>query len=162
PRRPRQTCATVAPGYRERGPRTRGLSGRGSAPRGGWGRAPAMPRSPSLSRPGHARSAGFAPATRRRNRHEVWPSWSSGGSLLGLDLGRDRGGAGGEAECEGGPLADAALGAEAAMVGLDDVAADGKAQAGPPQARVVGAVLGGEERIEDVPQVGRRNPDPRV
>ena len=36
-------------------------------------------------------------------------------------------------------------------MGLDDVAADRQAQAGPPQARVVGAGLGREERLEDAP-----------
>ena len=45
------------------------------------------------------------------------------------------------------------------MVGLDDVAADRQAQAGAPQARGVGAGLGGEERLEDPPQVRRRDPD---
>lgn len=38
------------------------------------------------------------------------------------------GGASGEAEGEGGPLAQAALGAEAAFMGLDDVPADGEAE----------------------------------
>ena len=63
--------------------------------------------------------------------------------------------AGGEAEGEGGPLAEPALGPEAAVVGLDDVAADGEAEARAAEAGLVGAGLGGEEGLEDPPEVGR-------
>ncbi len=48
------------------------------------------------------------------------------------------------------------------MVGFDDVAADGQAQARAPLPRGVGFGLGREKRLEDPPQVGRRDPDTRV
>src|SRR4051794_17448385 len=53
-------------------------------------------------------------------------SSGSGDPLLGGcgAGGRGRGGAEGEAEGEAGPLAEPALGAEAAVVRLDDIAAD--------------------------------------
>src|SRR3954470_24038392 len=77
---------------------------------------------------------------------------SEGGSRRALLLG-DRRRAGGQAEGEGGALAGAALGAEAALVALDDVAADGEAQAGPALSGGVRAGLRGEERLEDAPEV---------
>src|SRR5947199_407891 len=81
--------------------------------------------------------------------------WSGGSARRGA-------GAGGEAGGEGGPLAGPALGAEAALVRLDDVAADRQAQARAPLAGGVGAGLGGEERLEDPPQVGRGDADARI
>jgi len=56
-----------------------------------------------------------------------------------LHIGR---GAGGEEEGEGRALARVALGAEAAFVGFDDLAADGEAQASAAEAGLVGAGLG--------------------
>ena len=79
----------------------------------------------------------------------------SGRAGAGSRLGGRR--ASGQDQGERGTLALAALGAEAAVVGLDDVAADGQAQPGAAQPRGVGAGLGREEGLEDPPQVLRRN-----
>ncbi len=81
----------------------------------------------------------------------------SGGTLL---LGGGR--AGREAEGEGGAPTDAALGPEPASVLFDDLAADRQAQARAAQAGLIGAGLGGEERLEDPPEVGRGDPSPGV
>ena len=47
-------------------------------------------------------------------------------------------------------------------MGFDDIAADGQTQARAPLPGGVGFGLGGEERLEDPPQVGRRDADARV
>ena len=44
------------------------------------------------------------------------------------------------------------------MVSFDDVAANGEAQAGASQPRRVGSCLGGEEGLEDAPEVFRGDP----
>ena len=82
-------------------------------------------------------------------------SFGSSGALGG----GGGGGAGGEAEGEGGALAETAFGAEAAVVGFDDVSADGEAEAGAAEARGIGAGLGGEEGFEDAPEVGGGDAD---
>src|SRR5207244_10197510 len=58
-------------------------------------------------------------------------------------------------------LADDTLDADAAVVLLDDLAADAEAQAGAAAALVVG-VLGGEERLEDLAEVVGRDADAGV
>src|SRR5208282_4602158 len=67
--------------------------------------------------------------------------------------------AGGKQKRERRALAKAALGTQAAVVGLDDIAANRQAEAGAAQARGVGAGLGREERFEDAPQVPWRDAD---
>ena len=67
--------------------------------------------------------------------------------------------AGGKQQGERRALAQAALRADAAVMGLDDIAANRQAQAGAAQARRVGAGLGREEGLEDAPQVLRRDAD---